>query len=44
MTSDPQDTSNNEDENTTFAFYFLMSAVAFALLAALWMLIQMALS
>jgi hypothetical protein len=43
MTSDPQETSNNEDENTTFAFYFLMGTLALALLAALWMVIQMAL-
>lgn len=44
MTSDPQNTSNNEDENTTFAFYFLLGALALALMAALWMFIQMALS
>lgn len=44
MTSGQQDTSNNEDENTAFAFYFLMGTVAFVVLAALWMLIQMAFS
>lgn len=44
MTSDPQNTPNNEDENTPFAFYFFLGTVAFALLAALWMVIQMVLS
>jgi len=43
MTSDPQNTSNNEDKTTTFAFYFFLSTLAFALLAALWMLIRMSL-
>jgi len=43
MTSDPQNTSKNEDKNTTFAFYFFLGTLAFALLAALWTIIRMSL-